>query len=38
VISPEGAPVTVLTIPTDEESVIARATAALAAQRERLEA
>jgi acetate kinase len=28
----------VLTIPTDEESVIARATAALAAQRERLEA
>lgn len=38
VISPEGAPVTVLAIPTDEEIVIARATAALAAHRERLEA
>lgn len=30
VLSPDGAPVTVLTIPTDEEIVIARATAALA--------
>ena len=33
VLSPDGAPVTVLTIPTDEEIVIARATAALATER-----
>jgi len=37
VLSPDGAPVTVLTIPTDEEIVIARATSAIArdAQNER---
>jgi len=34
VLSPEGAPVTVLAIPTDEEIVIARATAALASERD----
>ncbi|MBC7133263.1 MAG: acetate/propionate family kinase [Roseovarius sp.] len=33
VLSPEGAPVTVLTIPTDEEIVIARATTALMPRR-----
>lgn len=33
VISPEGAPVTVMAIPTDEELVIARATRSLAAER-----
>ncbi|MGP1357209.1 acetate/propionate family kinase [Roseicyclus sp.] len=38
VISPDGAPVTVLTIPTDEEIVIARATAALSAQKEQVPA
>jgi acetate kinase len=32
VISPEGAPVSVMVIPTDEERVIARATRALAVQ------
>lgn len=36
VISPEGAPVTVMVIPTDEERVIARATRALAVQAGRM--
>jgi acetate kinase len=38
VLSPDGARVTVLTIPTDEEIVIARATAALSAQKEQVTA
>jgi acetate kinase len=38
VISPEGAPVTVMVIPTDEERVIARATRALAADAGRMAA
>lgn len=36
VISPEGAPVTVMVIPTDEEGVIARATRALAVEAGRM--
>ena len=38
VISPEGAPVTVMVIPTDEEGVIARATRALAVEAGRMTA
>jgi len=38
VISPEGAPVTVMVIPTDEEGVIARATRALAVEAGRMAA